>query len=172
MENVDYRSLDFIGFPCHRIGSDGTVWSCAKKWKIGKWRLVRQVNSTGYRAVTLTRKGFEKQIKVHRLVLLAFVGPCPEGMHGCHNDGDRWNNNQDNLRWDTPKENGKDKILHGRSLVGVKNHKAKVTETKVRTIRRLYATGCYSQESIGKIYGIGQDQVSSIVRFESWPHVK
>lgn len=50
---------------------------------------------------------------VHRLVLEAFVGPCPEGMEGCHIDGDGTNNRLDNLRWDTHVGNVKDSIRHG-----------------------------------------------------------
>jgi hypothetical protein len=50
---------------------------------------------------------------VHRLVLKAFVGPCPEGMEGCHWDGDACNNKLDNLRWATHAENVEDSIRHG-----------------------------------------------------------
>lgn len=49
---------------------------------------------------------------IHRLVLTAFVGPCPDGMEGCHNDGDRSNNNLENLRWDTRSENNHDAVEH------------------------------------------------------------
>jgi hypothetical protein len=38
---------------------------------------------------------------IHRAVLEAFVGPCPEGMEACHNDSDPSNNHVSNLRWDT-----------------------------------------------------------------------
>lgn len=50
---------------------------------------------------------------VHRLVLEAFVGPCPEGMEGCHGDGDPTNNSLGNLRWDTATSNQLDKVRHG-----------------------------------------------------------
>ncbi|UCR74409.1 HNH endonuclease [Mycobacterium phage Ritam007] len=49
---------------------------------------------------------------VHRLVLTAFVGACPDGMEGCHNDGDRSNNRLDNLRWDSRTENNHDAVRH------------------------------------------------------------
>lgn len=51
--------------------------------------------------------------RVHRLVLEAFIGPCPDGMVGCHTDGDPLNNRLDNLRWDTPSNNNRDKRAHG-----------------------------------------------------------
>jgi HNH endonuclease/NUMOD4 motif-containing protein len=46
-----------------------------------------------------------KERSIHRLVLEAFVGPCPEGAYGLHKDDDTFNNKLVNLRWGTPKEN-------------------------------------------------------------------
>ena len=51
---------------------------------------------------------------IHRLVLEAFIGPCPEGMECCHfPDRDPSNNRLENLRWDTHKANVADSIKHG-----------------------------------------------------------
>jgi len=50
---------------------------------------------------------------VHVLVLESFVGPRPEGMQACHNNGDPSDNRLENLRWDTPKNNVKDRKSHG-----------------------------------------------------------
>lgn len=50
---------------------------------------------------------------VHRLVLLAFVGPPDEGKQCRHLDGDPTNNNLSNLRWGTPAENNADQVSHG-----------------------------------------------------------
>jgi len=44
----------------------------------------------------------------YRLVLEAFVGPCPEGMEALHWDDDPNNNTVDNLRWGTRTENMRD----------------------------------------------------------------
>lgn len=44
-------------------------------------------------------------VKVHRLVYMTFVGEIPEGMQIDHIDGDKSNNNLDNLRCVSPKEN-------------------------------------------------------------------
>ncbi len=64
----------------------------------------------GYRYV---RTGEGPRHAVHRLVLAAFVGPCPPGHQGCHNDGDPSNNDLSNLRWDTPSRNCRDQVRHG-----------------------------------------------------------
>ncbi len=63
-----------------------------------------------------------RRFLVHRLVLTAFVGPCPDGMVGCHNNGDPTDNRVENLRWDTRSENVRDQIDHGNHLQASKTH--------------------------------------------------
>ena len=70
------------------------------------------VSSSGHIKVSLCRVS-QAQVCVHRLVLEAFVSPCPEGQEACHNNGDPADNRVDNLRWDTHAENMKDINRHG-----------------------------------------------------------
>lgn len=63
--------------------------------------------------VTLCKDGTKTTTAVHRIVLEAFVGPCPAGLEGCHNDGDPTNNCLVNLRWDTHQNNNLDKRRDG-----------------------------------------------------------
>ena len=70
-------------------------------------------NGHGYPRVQLGRYGKYDFQQVHRLVLQAFVGPCPDGMEACHNDGDRSDARLSNLRWDTRSSNQFDRRLHG-----------------------------------------------------------
>lgn len=65
-----------------------------------------------------------EQRLIHRLVLEAFVGPCPPGMEACHNDGDPANNSLGNLRWDTHLANMHDKVRHG---YGINQHASKTS---------------------------------------------
>lgn len=51
---------------------------------------------------------------VHRLVLEAFVGPCPAGMQCLHGNDDPSDNRLVNLRWGTPVENAQDMVSRGR----------------------------------------------------------
>ena len=62
------------------------------------------------------------QRRVHRLVLAAFVGLCPPGHEGCHNNGDKLDNRLGNLRWDTPGANARDKVTHGTDPQKRKTH--------------------------------------------------
>jgi hypothetical protein len=42
-----------------------------------------------------------KTYRVQRLIMLTFVGECPEGLEVCHNVANVNNNRLDNLRYDT-----------------------------------------------------------------------
>lgn len=78
----------------------------------------------GHHYVTLfgATKKDRHHLGVHRLVLAAFIGPCPDGMEACHSDGDPTNNVVQNLRWDTRSANMRDKIRHGNDWNKAKTH--------------------------------------------------
>lgn len=68
----------------------------------------------GYLYISLN--GGRRQLlnaKVHRLVLETFVGPCPPGMETCHDNDVPDDNRLENLRWDTPRSNGADRVKNG-----------------------------------------------------------
>ena len=62
---------------------------------------------------TQVQLGNDGNFLVHRLVMLAFVGPCPVGMEVCHNDSNPANNDLSNLRYDTRHSNRVDMIFVG-----------------------------------------------------------
>lgn len=74
--------------------------------------LKTNMNRHGYHSVGLSVAARRKRREVHRLVLLAFVGPPPDRFEGCHNDGNCTNNRLSNLRWDTRSANTLDRALH------------------------------------------------------------
>ena len=79
-------------------------------------------NTLGYLRVSLYRDGKGSTRRVHRLVLEAFVGPCPEGEEGCHGDGDPANNRLVNLRWGTVSSNAIDRVAQGTHNMSRKTH--------------------------------------------------
>src|SRR5579883_1401312 len=132
-----------VGYPGYAVSSDGRVKSIARMTTRGgrPARVYEKIlrgylkrSSTGRPAtmiVTLKLSGKTVYVRVHHLVLNAFVGPCPEGMEGCHNDGNPANNSVANLRWDTPSANREDSIRHGTNKnppihIGTKHPRAKM----------------------------------------------
>lgn len=87
-----------------------------------KGRVMKQATTYGYQRVALTRDNQRIYLLVHRLVLSAFVGPCPDGMEACHEDSNRQNNTVTNLRWDTRSSNNRDRVRHGTHHQARKTH--------------------------------------------------
>ncbi len=97
--------------------------------------LHQQTQSSGHKKVRVYYPdGSHPLMLVHRLVLAAFVGPCPEDMECRHLDGNPANNKLENLAWGTRKENQQDKSKH-RSIHGAKNGRAKLTDAQVGRVR-------------------------------------
>ena len=63
--------------------------------------------------VAIRAPGMPKDMRISRLVLIAFRGPPPNGMEGCHGPLGLTDNSVTNLRWDTHSENGLDTTRHG-----------------------------------------------------------
>lgn len=117
----------------------------------------------GYQSVTLADRGARKNALIHRLVLEAFVGPCPDQQESRHLNGDRADNHLSNLAWGTSSENELDKRRHGTSQIGIRNGQAKLTERQVKEIIRRYANGGVSQKTLAAVYGVQQSQISRII---------
>ena len=120
-----------------------------------------------YMRVRLRARGCTEDLFVHRLVLEAFVGPRPSGMQACHNDGDRRNNSLANLRWDTARNNSRDKIRHGTIARGERNGFARLTESRVHCMRSLVALGV-GPKVLSEAFGICTNHVRSVVRRQLW----
>ena len=72
-----------------------------------------QINRGGYQNISVYINGKYTRPSVHKLVMLAFEGPRPEGMEVRHLDGNKLNNAYSNLKYGTKSENQFDSITHG-----------------------------------------------------------
>lgn len=107
----------------YEVSDAGVVRSLERYVRSGKsgLRLVRErILKThkrplgGYVYVILCRAGEpERHQLIHRAVLSAFDGPCPDGYEGCHRDGNVENNSRPNLYWGTHSQNILDAVRHG-----------------------------------------------------------
>lgn len=126
------------------------------------------IATSGYLSVNLTKKNYRKQYLLHRIVLEAFVGKCPEGMEGCHNNGNRLDSRLENLRWDTRSNNALDKRNHLTWQAGQNNGNAKLTNEQAKEIKQ----SKLSANKLTKIYNVSQTTILRIKRGESYINVK
>lgn len=172
---MDEEFRDIQGWPGYRIGSLGTVMSCrhvnGKGPLSSEWHALTQYpNADGYMQIRLYNNGSRGMRRVHLLVIAAFVGPPLPGQECRHLDGNRTNNNANNLAWGTHSENMADTIRHKTSTPGEKSAMAKIKERDVIEMIRLKRLGTRHSD-IAKQFGISMTNVSYIVNRRSWKHV-
>ena len=125
----------------------------------------------GHLYVNLCRNSKGKIHKVHRLVLLAFVGPCPEGMECRHfPDQNPTNNNLDNLSWSTRTENQRDRVLNGTDERGEKSPNAKLKASDIPKIREMRHRGMLMKD-IGAVFGVSHGAISHVLSGKQWKHI-
>jgi hypothetical protein len=151
-------------------------------WGSGGRRLVSpsflgRVNrgTGGYVGVRLRKAG--RRTRAHSLVLETFVGPCPDGMECCHENGVRTDNRLENLRWGTPLDNGRDRVRHGTQShvgrsksppCGILNPNAKLQEIDVTVIRE---NECLGVSWLSERFGVKEKQIRNILTRRQWRHV-
>ena len=143
----------------YEVSSLGRVFSIRRKRCKGG--LLKLHIKSGYEFIEvwdLSNK--PKQMLVHRLVLLAFAGPCPPGMEGAHNNGIRTDNRAENLRWATKSENEADKRLHGNYARAVAMRRNRLKPDDVSGIRANYRK--LSQQTLAKKYGVSRATIQRI----------
>lgn len=87
----DYEGL-------YRINIDGEIHSL-----INNIIKKQSTNHKGYKCIYLCKGGKRKKFYIHRLVASHFMDDCDKQIN--HIDGNKTNNNVDNLEWVTPREN-------------------------------------------------------------------
>jgi len=103
------------GYPDYEVSNQGRVRRRTASHQLPAGYVLTHVTSRdGYLQVNLWKDGAVGKKMVHRLVLLAFIGACPEGQESRHfPDPDKSNNRLSNLRYGTPQENYQDKLSLG-----------------------------------------------------------
>lgn len=143
-----------------------------------------------------------KQGKAHRFSYILHHGPIPEGLWVLHHCDTPGCVNPDHLYAGTSAQNIQDAIERNRLPTGDRNGsrlhpemrprgqkhwtkqvgqmptsgegngRAKLTEADVIAIRELYAKGTHSQSQVGKLFGVSQARINSIVTRRTWKHLK
>lgn len=135
-----------------------------------------QPNVNGRYHVRLSKEGTITQLMLHRIIALTFHGaPCAE-LEVNHKDGNKTNNEAENLEWVTRSEN----VLHSKRVlkkqIGSQNPSSKLTEDDVRQIRLEYrpGTGFHNRGNaveLAKQYSVSWSTINNVVKRRSWRHV-
>ena len=112
---------DIPGFLGYKASDMGRIASCKKRLGgPGGWVIEDEIQrvlspgiSSGYKFVLLRSGKSTNNRRVHRLVMLTFVGECPDGLEVCHNNGKKNDCRLSNLRYDTHAANFLDAVEHG-----------------------------------------------------------
>lgn len=113
---IEWKKI--IGYDDYVVSNNGVV----KSLKYGKERVLKpDENLDGYYIVKLSKNNKKKSFRIHRLVAEAFI-ENPESLPVVnHKDGDKQNNNVDNLEWSTVADNTQHAYDTG--LISKENHK-------------------------------------------------
>jgi hypothetical protein len=155
--NEEWRTLPGYGYR-YFVSNHGRVFSFVRTPRFFKCT----IGNRGYPTVHLRRGGRGRTFTVAALVLLAFEGPCPNGLQICHNDGAKRNSHRTNLRYGTPVENMRDRDLHGKTMRGEAHARSKLTDQQVRSIRALGKRGI-TQAAIAAQFDVTQAYVGKLL---------
>ena len=127
----------------------------------GCWIVASHTRSgSGYPRIRRTGK----YISIHRYMYEKYYGKIPIGILVCHRCDNKGCANPEHLFLGTYNDNNHDAIEKGRNMRGEKQNFAKLTEKKVRDIRKSNDP----QKIIAKLYDISQSAVSLIKTRKNW----
>ncbi len=117
----------------------------------------------GYGQFTYMADGKCVHIQAHRMVWIFVNGPIePPSLLALHTCDNPPCCNPRHLFLGTHSINTRDAVLKCRT------NTVKLTKEQVREIRQMYVPGKTSQQEIADLFGVGQTQVSRIVRNDQW----
>jgi len=163
-----WRPVD--GFPDYEVSDHGDLrLSRFVKGAHGPARETpaTHLNEDGYvETHAYSADGIRKTIRVHRLVLLAFVGPPPfEGAVSRHKNHIRNDNHASNLEYGTTQENTADSVLANR-------HAHRLTPENVIAIRKARTEDGATHVALAERFGVGKSTIGAVLAGHSWRHIR
>lgn len=173
--------VDIKGFEgLYQISSDGRYRHTKRISKVLKPTItIARYDRNGkpkytYLKARLSKKGKQTTYSIHRLVAHHFIYN-PDGLPQVnHKDGDKLNNNVNNLEWVTGQEN----VTHARQngLIqyqnGENNPNVKKSYDLILKIKALLKDCCYKQVQIAKAVGVHPVFVSEVKLGKKWAHIE
>jgi hypothetical protein len=174
----DYEGL-------YQVSNLGRVKSLVRVHYCKKERILTNIKlPNGYIYVRLCKDGKGKNVRVHRLVAVAFI-PNPENLPQIdHINADKTNNNVNNLRWVTAKENirnplnmvhliGKNNPMFGKKHSEETKEKMRKNHAnfsgdlnpKARKVKNIETNEIFvTVKSAGKKYGVSDNSIRGSIK--------
>jgi hypothetical protein len=174
--NEKWMPIKFEGLenpPRYEVSNYGRLKSFQNDTKDGSF-----INGSviqGYRSLNIRTGGKTINRYFHKLIAELFLQrDKPEQTYVIHLDHDKKNNHFQNLKWVTKEE----MIEHNRSSPNILNREIprrtrnyKLTESKVKMIKKLLKNEKNRLKMIAKQFGITHTQLNRIRSGENWKHV-
>jgi hypothetical protein len=170
---------DIVGYEgSYQISNKGRVKSLKRiiyrsdgvKQSYGGLLKTQYKSKRGYMISSLCKNGKSQKSKIHRLIAIHFI-PNPDNKPKInHIDGNKLNNNLDNLEWCTDMENSQHAWKTG--LIdnkGSKNGMSKLTKSEVLNIRNL--KGKITYREIAEKHNISNANAWLIANKKRWKHI-
>jgi hypothetical protein len=127
--------------------------------------------NSGYLAVGVSEDGAHANLELHRMVALAFLGPCPAGQIVRHGPNGKLDNRLSELCYGTLSENGwTDRIRDGSLDLGTDLPWTKMTEAIVMECRQRNAEG-ETQTALALEFGVSAAAMQKALTGESWNYL-
>jgi len=158
----------------YMISSAGRIKSVEKKTK-NEHLIKGTYTKGGYHQFNIKLENGNRQtFYVHRLVADLFLPRKKKNqVVVCHKDGDKKNNKAKNIMWASRDEWSKlhKKLGTFEGLDRKGGYNSKLTEAKVKTIKRALKAGNKTKTSLAQKYGVSITQINRIASGENWSHV-
>jgi hypothetical protein len=130
-----------------------------------QWQWKGAKNKDGYGQIKIDGV----QMGAHVISYELFVGTIPPGAFVLHSCDDPGCVNPDHLHLGDHQKNMDERKAHGHyaNVMGANNPMATLKDEQIAEIRRLYATGNYSQQELAKMFNSHQTSISQWV---TWKH--
>ena len=158
---------------CYQVSNLGNIRSLPRNGTIKHIRILKPyIDNHGYYIVTLSCKNIKKTYKIHRIVAETFINNPNNKTQINHIDGNKLNNNINNLEWCTILENN----IHARENnlkpddSGINNANSKFTKKDINYIRNMYIKGdkIYGCIALANKFKVSKSTISYIINKKTY----